>query len=83
MKRIITILAALMIAAALAFSSCDTTPREHNDKNTKTAYIYSVTGQPLDTVYDVTENYGRYPYRVLVTRDGHRYTLDNATVIVK
>lgn len=83
MKQIRTILASLMIAAALAFSSCTTTPGESSDKNTKTAYIYSVTGQPLDTVYDVTENYGRYPYRVLVTRDGRRYTLDNATIIVK
>ena len=83
MKQIRTILAALMTAAVIAFSSCTTTPREPNGKNTKTAYIYSVTGQPLDTVYDVTENYGRYPYRVVVTRDGRLYTLDNATIIVK
>ena len=83
MKRIRTILAALVIAAALAFSACTTAPRETVSETPRNAYIYSVTGQPLDTVYDVTENYGRYPYRVLVTRDGHRYTLDNATIIVK
>ena len=84
MKKIKTILTALLIAAAVCFSSCAAKDASSVvTRPLRTAYIYSVTGEPLDTIYHVNETYGRAPYRVLVTSEGNRVTLDNTTIIIK
>jgi hypothetical protein len=84
MKRVRIFFAALLVAAALSFSSCmiDSSTADAKEKH-RTAYIYSVTGEPLDTIYNVKEAHGRAPYVIITTTDGERVTLDNTSIIIK
>lgn len=82
MKRLRTILAAILIAASVAFSACASKEMERASPSPKTAYVYSQSGTPIDTIENIVRFYRTGDVFQFNCSDGsHVYT--NQYVIVK
>lgn len=82
MKRLRTILAAVLIAASVAFSACTSMEIKENSTSPKTAYVYSVTGDPIDTIENIVRFYRTGEVFQFNCSDGS-YVYTNQPVIVK
>ena len=82
MKRLRTILAAVLIAASVAFASCTSMEIDKHSPSPKTAYVYSRTGEPIDTIENIVRFYHTGEVFQFNCSDGSRvYT--NQSVIIK
>lgn len=82
MKRLRAILAALLIAASATFSACTSMEIDERSPSPKTAYVYSVTGAPIDTIENIVRFYHNGTFFQFNCSDGsHVYT--NQSVIIK
>ena len=82
MKRLRMILAAVLITASVAFSACTSMEIDEHSPSPKTAYVYSVTGAPIDTIENITRFYHNGEFFQFNCSDGsHVYT--NQPVIIK
>lgn len=88
MKKIRVILAAAAMSLIMLLSSCETTVNGSSDTdlgdNNRTVYVYSMSGIPLDTIYDVTRYYGRIDQNfIILTASGERINIGNVAVVIK
>lgn len=85
MKRLRILFATVLFAALIAFSSCNSTvTKEVNTREERTAYIYSCTGEPIDTISNIYRFYRNGSDNVqLNCSDGSYVHVMNMSVIIK
>lgn len=82
MKRLRTALAAVLIAFAVSFSSCTEKSHDTESSSKKTAYMYSQTGVPIDTIENISRFFHNGEFFQLRCSDGS-YIYTNQPVIIK
>ena len=82
MKRLRIILAAFLIAASVTFSACAPMENDKQSTSLKTAYVYSRTGAPIDTIENIVRFHHNGKFFQFNCSDGS-YIYTNQYVIIK